>query len=138
VNEGLYYLVRWAGWPESSNTWEPASNMTHSEQKVKEHWTKHPKLNEIRVNPPAHPYRPHRPPHVFAWARKTDAERQKSLAERWHEFLYVFAWRPMDGSPAPTILLFWQDGMRAEFSGAQLKDMRPKFFAEVVERWLKS
>ncbi|KAH7551044.1 reverse transcriptase [Bipolaris maydis] len=36
------YLVKWQGWPESHNTWEPEGNLTNCKSLVREYHRKHP------------------------------------------------------------------------------------------------
>ena len=36
------YLVKWQGWPESYNTWEPEGNLTNCKSLVHEYHQKHP------------------------------------------------------------------------------------------------
>lgn len=36
------YLVKWAGWPTSQNTWEPQSNLTNCGRLVEDYHRKHP------------------------------------------------------------------------------------------------
>ena len=36
------YLVKWEGWPESHNTWEPEGNLTNCKSLVREYHRKHP------------------------------------------------------------------------------------------------
>jgi hypothetical protein len=40
------YLVKWQGWPESYNTWEPEGNLTNCKSLVREYHQKHPKKRE--------------------------------------------------------------------------------------------
>ncbi|USP73296.1 Reverse Transcriptase [Curvularia clavata] len=37
------YLVRWEGWPDSHNTWEPEGNLTNCRSLVREYHRKHPR-----------------------------------------------------------------------------------------------
>ena len=38
----LKYLVRWTGYGEGEDTWEPASNLKHSPEKIQEFHARHP------------------------------------------------------------------------------------------------
>jgi hypothetical protein len=38
-----FYLVKWVGWPESANTWEPEANLHNSTKLITKFDIKHPK-----------------------------------------------------------------------------------------------
>ncbi|KAL6155406.1 hypothetical protein ACJBU6_05630 [Exserohilum turcicum] len=40
------YLVKWQGWPDSQNTWEPEENLTNCKSLVREYHRKHPRKRE--------------------------------------------------------------------------------------------
>ena len=46
-NKKLQYLLKWKGYPESNNTWEPAEQL-HAPQLIKEYHTRHP-LESIKT-----------------------------------------------------------------------------------------
>ena len=37
-NQGYEYLVKWSGWTQRYNTWEPESNLAHSPEILKDYW----------------------------------------------------------------------------------------------------
>ena len=41
------YLVKWVGYPESSNSWEPKSNLAHAPDVVKD-WERRKKIQKSR------------------------------------------------------------------------------------------
>ena len=38
---GIMYNVKWAGYPDSENTWEPARNLENAQEKIAEYWEQH-------------------------------------------------------------------------------------------------
>jgi hypothetical protein len=87
----FHYLVQWVGYPDSSNTWEPESNMKHAKRKVQEYWNEHANLSDARSHLPARHHRPDRPPPEGGWRWRTARALRRSIAYRWEEFLFVFA-----------------------------------------------
>jgi hypothetical protein len=43
------FLVKWAGYPESANTWEPESNLTSSSQLLETYWTQKAILEDAQA-----------------------------------------------------------------------------------------
>src|SRR5882757_6989916 len=41
-NGRLMYLVKWKGYPDSDNTWEPTGHLKHAQEKIDEYHKKHP------------------------------------------------------------------------------------------------
>ena len=37
-NKGYEYLVKWSGWTQRYNSWEPESNLSHSPEILKDYW----------------------------------------------------------------------------------------------------
>lgn len=40
----IEFLIKWKGFPHSSNTWEPASNCSNCEKKVEEYWERQERI----------------------------------------------------------------------------------------------
>ena len=46
--KGLSYLVKWKGYPDSENTWLPASELRHAQELVQDFHQHHPRLPRLR------------------------------------------------------------------------------------------
>lgn len=42
LHNRLYFLVKWLGWPDSENSWEPEANLEHSQDVITEFYKAHP------------------------------------------------------------------------------------------------
>ena len=43
----MRYLVKWKGYPESENSWEPEANLEHATEAIEDYFKAHPRRKRI-------------------------------------------------------------------------------------------